>query len=121
MLTGAPQSETLPPDKDTGRRAMIRTSAILTGFFAGLIVLAMPAASRAEPATVAVSDHGLTAEEFSAQSRKIIRRAPRRVPVYRGSSYPGPNAVRVCNAHYEQEYRLSGTVIVPRMQCYWRG
>src|SRR5215470_8016832 len=32
---------------------------------------------------------------------------------------PGPNAKRVCNAHYEQEYRPSGTVIVPRMQCYW--
>ena len=33
--------------------------------------------------------------------------------------YPGPNAVRVCNAHYVQEYRPSGTVIVPRMSCYW--
>jgi hypothetical protein len=33
---------------------------------------------------------------------------------------PGPNAVRVCNAHYEQEYRPSGTVIVPRMTCYWQ-
>ena len=33
---------------------------------------------------------------------------------------PGPNAVRVCNAHYEQEYRPSGTVIVPRMRCYWQ-
>jgi hypothetical protein len=33
---------------------------------------------------------------------------------------PGPNAVRVCNAHYEQEYRPSGTVIVPHMSCYWR-
>jgi hypothetical protein len=32
---------------------------------------------------------------------------------------PGPNAVRVCNAHYVQEYRPSGTVIVPRMHCYW--
>jgi len=32
---------------------------------------------------------------------------------------PGPNAVRVCNAHYEQEYRPSGTVIVPRMHCVW--
>jgi hypothetical protein len=32
---------------------------------------------------------------------------------------PGPNAVRVCNAHYVQEYRPSGTVIVPRMSCYW--
>jgi hypothetical protein len=34
--------------------------------------------------------------------------------------YPGPDAVRVCNATYVQEYRPSGTVIVPRMSCYWR-
>jgi hypothetical protein len=33
--------------------------------------------------------------------------------------YPGPDAVRVCNAHYVQEYRPSGTVIVPRMSCHW--
>jgi hypothetical protein len=33
---------------------------------------------------------------------------------------PGPNAVRVCNARYVQEYRPSGTVIVPHMSCYWR-
>lgn len=33
---------------------------------------------------------------------------------------PGPNAVRVCNAHYVQEFRPSGTVIVPRMSCYWQ-
>ena len=33
---------------------------------------------------------------------------------------PGPNAVRECNAHYVQEFRPSGTVIVPRMNCYWR-
>jgi hypothetical protein len=32
---------------------------------------------------------------------------------------PGPDAVRVCNAHYVQEFRPSGTVIVPRMSCYW--
>lgn len=33
---------------------------------------------------------------------------------------PGPDAVRECNASYEQEYRPSGTVIVPHMHCYWR-
>jgi len=53
----------------------------------------------------------------------------RRVPRLRVTPYeepgvvphynPGPDAVRVCNAHYEQEYRPSGTVIVPRMHCYW--
>ncbi len=33
---------------------------------------------------------------------------------------PGPDAVRVCNATYVQEYRPSGTVIVPRVSCHWR-
>jgi hypothetical protein len=28
--------------------------------------------------------------------------------------------VRACTAHYVQEYRPSGTVITPRMNCYWR-
>jgi hypothetical protein len=34
--------------------------------------------------------------------------------------YPGPNAVRDCTANYVEEYRPSGTVIVPRMHCFWR-
>jgi hypothetical protein len=33
--------------------------------------------------------------------------------------YPGPNAVRECNAEYVQEFRPSGTVIVPHMHCVW--
>lgn len=57
------------------------------------------------------------------------RRIVRRVPVYPREHYdpdvwprynPGPNAVRVCNAYYVQEARPSGTVITPRMNCYWR-
>ena len=46
------------------------------------------------------------------------RRALKRVPIY-GSSFPGPNAVRECEAHYVQEFRVAGTVIVPRMHCRW--
>jgi hypothetical protein len=34
--------------------------------------------------------------------------------------FPGRNAVRDCSATYVQEYRPSGTVIVPRMNCFWR-
>lgn len=100
-----------------------RTSILLGAALAGL-VLAAPAgayaASAGQKASHAVSK--LTAEEFSAQSRKVLRRA-RRVPIYGGSSssHPGPNSVRICNAWYEQEYRPSGTVIVPRMRCYWSG
>jgi hypothetical protein len=63
------------------------------------------------------------ASELSAQSRR-----PRvRVRIYREDErgvypayYPGANAVRDCNATYVKEYRPSGTVIVPRMNCFWR-
>jgi hypothetical protein len=99
------------------------TSAIFMGLFAGLVILTSPASAQAQSTTshVKTTGHGLTADEFSAQSREAVRRPPRRVRIYRGSSYPGPNSKRVCNAHYEQEYRPSGTVIVPRMNCYWSG
>ncbi len=98
-------------------------SAILMGLFAGLVVVAMPGHAQAQSKTPQAKPviHGLTADEFSAQSRDVNRRKPRRVRIYRGSNYPGPNSKRVCNAHYEQEYRPSGTVIVPRMNCYWSG
>src|SRR6266850_671720 len=33
--------------------------------------------------------------------------------------FPGPGYVRQCSARLVQEYRPSGTVIVPRMQCWW--
>ena len=36
------------------------------------------------------------------------------------SYYPGPNAVRECTATYVEEHRPSGTVITPRMHCFWR-
>jgi hypothetical protein len=59
-----------------------------------------------------------------------VRRSPRRVPIYPRYQpepdevypryYPGRNAVRDCTATYVQEYRPSGTVIVPRMSCFWR-
>jgi len=98
-----------------------RTSILLGAALAGL-VLAVPAGTHAASAGQEASSPvtKMTAEEFSAQSRKVLRRA-RRVPIYGGSSYPGPNAVRICNVHYEQEYRPSGTVIYPRMHCYWSG
>ena len=57
-----------------------------------------------------------------------VRRAPKRVRIYVPPHepdvwpryFPGSNAVRVCNATYVQEYRPSGTVIVPHMTCVWR-
>ena len=56
-------------------------------------------------------------------------RPTRRVRIYpRDDGYdgvyprynPGPNAVRDCTATYVEEHRPSGTVITPRMNCFWR-
>jgi hypothetical protein len=107
----------------------IRTAAIWVAF-AG--VLSLPAAG-ANAQTVALGARTAQASqpaatETSAQRR--VRRPPTRLRVYPNYDpgpegvypryNPGPNAVRECNATYVQEYRPSGTVIVPRMSCYWR-
>jgi hypothetical protein len=57
-------------------------------------------------------------------------RPTRRVPIYPRYQVepdgvyprynPGPNAVRDCTATYVEEHRPSGTVITPRMSCFWR-
>jgi hypothetical protein len=51
--------------------------------------------------------------EFAAQSRPRITVRPRRTT-------PGPNAKRYCRSWLAKEYRVSGPVIVPQMQCWWR-
>jgi hypothetical protein len=67
--------------------------------------------------------------DISAQSRRARTRI-RVTPLRRGLDnspyprpyaveYPGPGAKRDCVARYVQEYRPSGTVIVPRMSCRW--
>ena len=54
--------------------------------------------------------------DVTSQSR---RRGRTQLRITRDPVYLPPNAVRACNAWYEQEYRPSGTVIVPRMRCRW--
>ena len=49
--------------------------------------------------------------ELAAQSRAQITVYPR--------SSPGRNAVRQCRATLVKEHRLSSTVIVPKMRCWW--
>jgi hypothetical protein len=51
--------------------------------------------------------------EFAAQTKRP------RVTIYRRSVYPRPNAVRQCYSWLATEYRVSGTVIVPQMRCWW--
>jgi len=106
----------------------IRTAAILVAF-AGSFVLpaAGTSAQTAPPGTRTVWSSRPVATEASAQRR--VRRPTTRLRVYPQYEWvpdvyprynPGPNAVRDCNATYVQEFRPSGTVIVPRMSCFWR-
>jgi hypothetical protein len=56
-------------------------------------------------------------EDAYAQRRP--RRAPTRIRVTPLHYELGPNAVRQCTAWLATEYRPSGTVVVPRMRCWW--
>jgi hypothetical protein len=93
-----------------------------------LAAISPASAVPAKPAGASAS----TATDLSAQRRgrrvPQLRVTPRRYP-YRSSNlpypvpypveFPGPGAVRQCVANYVQEFRPSGTVIVPRMRCWW--
>jgi hypothetical protein len=75
-----------------------------------------------------------TAAGSLAQAQPQVRRVRPRIHVQRiypyrryhsfyplpyDVEYPGPNAKRACAARYVTEYRPSGTVVVPRMNCWW--
>jgi len=77
---------------------------------------------------------GVTDAEPLVQTRSRRARPRIRVqPIYPHRRYhalyplpydvesPGPNARRECSARYVQEIRPSGTVVVPRMHCWWVG
>jgi hypothetical protein len=70
-----------------------------------------PALGTAAAAGIAHADQ---TQALAAQTRRrprvIIR--PRRVR-------PGPNSQRICRSWLVEEYRPSGTVIVPQMRCWW--
>ena len=99
---------------------------VTAAWLAALVGLLLPGAvAQAQTAASGVRTAQAAPSDTSAQRRRAIRR----VPVYPRDQWqpdvyprynPGPNAVRECTATYVQEYRPSGTVITPRMNCYWR-
>src|ERR1700719_1594033 len=112
----------------TGKRAnwagiLVGLSVTLVGAFS---LLAAGAGTQTVQQGTRVAQ-ALTPEDLAARPPA---RPPRRIRVYPRTQgepdgvypryNPGPNAVRVCNATYVQEYRPGGTVIVPHMSCVWR-
>jgi len=106
-------------------RMMIRMGTVAIFLVLVGVFLLPGVAARAQSASsglkVAQADYS------AAPQPRRIRRPVTRLHVYPNQEPddvyprydPGPNAVRVCNATYVQEFRPSGTVIVPRMSCHW--
>ena len=130
QLTLARQSESVGSDIRRGWTSMKRIVTVaISAAFAGFLL----ADTSAQAQTASTGLRGAQAPKIS---RPVVtdvsaqqRRRLQRIPIYRQEQWvpdvyprynPGPNAVRDCTATYVQEYRPSGTVITPRMYCYWR-
>jgi hypothetical protein len=87
-------------------------TALMIAAAAAVVLLSAGGASAAPP----LRSDDAQMSELSAQRRVRPRT---RIRIYAPYAYPGPNAVRQCNAWIEPEWRASGTVIVPRMRCWW--
>ena len=106
----------------------IRTAAILAAFAGILALPAAVASAQNVPQGMRLTQAAQPVATEAFPQRRVRPATRLRVyPNYEGSFegvypryYPGRNAVRECNATYVQEFRPSGTVIVPRMNCFWR-
>ena len=81
---------------------------ITIGLIAAGLVFALSAGALAQTSGVSSS----SSREFAAQTNRP------RVTIYPRRYLP-PNATRQCRSWLVTEYRVSGTVIVPRMRCWW--
>jgi hypothetical protein len=105
----------------------ITIAAICLAFAGALLVPASGALAQTAPSGMRVAQAAPAAEPAAQdRARRPLKRL-RIYPRYQGEPdgvypryYPGPNAVRDCTATYVEERRPSGTVITPRMNCYWR-
>ncbi len=88
--------------------------AALAAILATILVALGVVFSAAGPAVAAPKPgaEAAASSDLAAQRRTRIR-------VYPARRGPGPNSVRQCRSWLAQEYRVSGTVVVPRMQCWW--
>jgi hypothetical protein len=102
-------------------------AATILAAFAGIMLLSDARAQTVHAGLRLAQAAQPVATGISAQRRV---RSPTRLRVYPRDRLepdgvyprydPGRNAVRDCTATYQPEYRPSGIVIVPHMNCYWR-
>jgi hypothetical protein len=112
-----------------GERSAMRRVLVL-GILGAALMGPAPASAaplkKSTSASTAVTD--ISAQSRTRRPRTQLTIRPRGYPYRTFHSpyplpydieYPGPNATRQCVARLVQEARPSGTVIVPRMQCWW--
>ena len=104
------------------RMVTTAVAAALAGIFLATSARAQTAPSGIRPET-RLAQAAQPADDAARRPPIRLRVYPRYAPEPDGvypRYFPGRNAVRDCTATYVQEYRPSGTVIVPRMHCFWR-
>jgi hypothetical protein len=62
---------------------------------------------------------GAPAAAAQTSASQSMAQAPPQIVIHPRHE-PGPNAKRYCRSWLAKEYRVSGPVIVPRMQCWWQ-
>lgn len=105
---------------------------LLTALLGGLLTEMQPAAAASRlhmAAPAKITDISAQARVRTLRPRPRIRVTPLYRYPYRTFSttypvpypyeFPGPGAVRQCGSWLAAEYRPSGTVIVPKMRCWW--
>ena len=136
LRIGAPAVDLGAPigDVAAGKKSMVGTM-MRIGTAAISIALAGAFSLSAAGAGAQTSPQGLRMAQAAQPDatdnlpQRRTRRPPTRLRVYPSYApdgvypryFPGRNALRECSVNYVQEYRPSGTVIVPRMSCVWRG
>jgi hypothetical protein len=63
---------------------------------------------------------GIAAPAAAQEDGRQPNRSRPRIVVHPRPGQLGPDAKRYCRSWLVQEYRVSGPVIVPRMQCWWQ-
>jgi hypothetical protein len=110
-----------------GEMMRIRTAAIWLVFAGGFSLPTAGVEAQTAPSGMRTTQASRPMVTEASAQRRVRRPRLRVYPSYQGEPddvypryFPGRNAVRDCNATYVQEYRPSGTVIVPHVNCYWR-
>lgn len=112
-----------------GKFRPVNGAGIMRAVMAAIIFAALVGAGVAAPSHAAAQDRVEKRLRVAMPARQDMTPSRRRtrVRIYRADDrgvypryFPGSNAVRDCTATYVQEFRPSGTVITPRMSCFWR-